>query len=109
MSSPNARTTDPRTSHLAAAEVDDHPVVRPGTQKHRLLAVYADVGPMTADAACERTGLVRGGWKRVSDLTNAGYLQPTGIERRTSSGRLGRLLEITAAGQAVLDGLRRSA
>jgi hypothetical protein len=73
---PNARNTDPGTSHAGARDV----AIRAGTQKHRLLLEFYrhrshDDG-MTADEAGEAAGLTTGHWKRVSDLINEGMLEP---------------------------------
>lgn len=86
----NARRTDPATSYQRI----------PHTQAQRLLAVFADFPEgLTADQAAAAADLLHTGyWKRVSDLTRDGLIEPTG---RTWVGRSGcrqRVLRVTDAG-----------
>ena len=74
---PIARTTDPDTSHQAARRIEP----KRGTQASQILAVYrAYPRGLTANEVEDYTK-IRGSWKRVSDLLNAGLLRPTGEER----------------------------
>ena len=74
---PVARTTDPDTSHQAAKRIEP----KRGTQASQILAVYrAYPRGLTANEVEDYTK-IRGSWKRVSDLLNAGFLRPTGEER----------------------------
>jgi len=56
-----------------------------------LLEVFCDAHPQTliAAEATARAGLDEGGWKRVSDLKNAGYIAPVLDERDTFITRTG--------------------
>ncbi|MGV0949387.1 MAG: hypothetical protein ACOYB3_01855 [Azonexus sp.] len=96
-----ARTTDPETSRKAAALLG----TTAGTHRGMLLRAFA-VEPLTAEEAASRAGLLVGTagnyTKRVSDLTNAGYIAPTGQTRTGTSGRAARVLAITDAGRAAL-------
>lgn len=67
----NARTTDPTTSHTAAATINE-------THTQRLLAAYWDHPEgLTADQAAAIADLLHVGyWKRVSDLARDGIIEP---------------------------------
>lgn len=93
---PEARTSDPATSHAAARAN----VPRRGSQALRILATYLDA-PRTDEEAAEMAG-VPGGWKRCSDLRRLGYITPTGTTARTSYGVEANVCSITSHGRAVL-------
>jgi hypothetical protein len=93
---PHARTSDPETSHAAAASLSDkHTMLR------TLLLTFAAHHSLTAEQACALAGYspADGAWKRVSDLTRLGWVSPTGDATEGSSGRRQRLLEITEEGR----------
>jgi len=100
----HARRSDPSTSQRAAADVDPNAVITRDSQKHVLLREYAVAGGygLTADEACLRTGLTRGGWKRVSDLLSGGFVLATDRERETTAGKAGRVLVIATRGWVAL-------
>ena len=93
---PEARNSDPLTSHKAA--VANAP--RRGSQALRILATYLEV-PQTDESAAEAAG-VPGGWKRCSDLRRLGYIVPTGTTARTSYGVEANVCAITPLGRKVL-------
>lgn len=95
MSLPLARRGDPTTSHTAAARL------RPGTQRRRLLAAYAEADfGLTADEAGAAAGLLHTGyWKRCSDLLHLGLIHPVyGVDATvaTRPGRSGQPQEVRA-------------
>ena len=100
-----ARATDPMTSHLAAEETTTKVT-------HRDALLFTFEGKkwgQTADEAAKEAGLLDTGyWKRISDLHTAGLLVEDQFEstRPGRSGRLQRVLHITAKGLARLDDLR---
>jgi len=72
---PIARATDAETSHDGAARIEP----KRGTQASQILAMlraYGDKG--LTDAEVEQYTLIRGAWKRCSDLRNAGLIRPNG-------------------------------
>jgi hypothetical protein len=74
---PIARATDPQTSHDGAKRIEP----RRGTQASQVLAtVRAYPNGLTA-LEVERYTLIRGAWKRMSDLKNAGLIRATGEVR----------------------------
>ena len=94
----HARSTDPVTSHDAAARLSDK-----ATMMRRLLrAHYAR--PLTAEEASDLCGYdaADGAWKRVSDLANAGLIEDTGQRRTARSGREQVVRAITEAGREAL-------
>jgi len=97
---PHARTTDPATSHHAAATLSDK-----HTMRRTLLLVFASHGQLSSEQACQLAGYgpQDGAWKRVSDLKVAGLVRPTGDTTVSSVGRTVDLLEITEEGRAVLN------
>lgn len=107
------RSTDPETSTAGAVSV----CARAGSQKHRLLTVFA--GPfadrhngLTDYEAAGYAGLLSsrslGYWKRCSDLRREGLIVPTGETRRSpDTGELVRVCEITDLGRRVLEEARR--
>lgn len=94
---PAARTSDPETSHNAARHVQP----RRGSQAMRLLQAYADWGSMSDEMATRKAGLVNG-WKRCSDLRNAGYIKPTGELVTSSMGAQVQVCGITDLGMSRL-------
>ena len=101
----HARTRDPRTSHTAAAATR-----RKETMTRRLLTVYdRNTWGYTAEEASKIAGYTPadGAWKRVSDLTNQGWLIPTGLTKKGTSGREQRILRITSDGERELRRMTR--
>jgi hypothetical protein len=95
MFAPAARTSDPQTSHTAAASVDRATIVR------RLLEAYAahPAGLTTSEVAA-LTGLDEyAASKRASDAESTGLVYATGATRRGSSGRLQQVRVITPEGR----------
>lgn len=94
-----ARTSDPATSHQAAASVR----LRTGSQKWRLLEAFFAGGPAIAEQAARRANLLRSGyWKRVSELLADGLIYDTGETALSTAGESCRVYRITAAGMAAL-------
>lgn len=98
----HARTSDPETSHIAAEVLSDKT-----TMMRRLLGAFVD-HPRTAEEAAKICGYTAedGPWRRVSDLTNAGLIYPTGQIRSGSSNRPQAVHAITLEGEEVLAGHR---
>lgn len=96
---PHARTTDPATSHEAAARLTDK-----HTMMRTLLLVFAAHDGLSAEEACRMAGYgpADGGWKRVSDLKNLGWILPTGNTTTSSQNRRVAVLAITAEGREQL-------
>ena len=94
----HARTTDPATSHLAAAKLTDKT-----TMLRKLLWAYA-VRPMTAEEASDYCGYTAadGAWKRSSDLAARGLIVDTDQARTGRSGRLQIVRAITQDGRDAL-------
>ena len=96
-----ARNSDPSTSKQAAASLARETMLR------SLLQEYARAD-LTSEEAAERCNLDP--WavsKRVSDLLNAGHIEPVYengevVTRPGSSGRQQRVLRITTAGSDAL-------
>jgi hypothetical protein len=101
-----ARSTDPVTSHEAAAASGPSRE----SQRRKLLRAYAGAGPagLTADEAGEITGLVDvpncNYWHRCSDLREQGLIEWDGDRKRYSSRSERRqgVSIITAAGYRYL-------
>ena len=74
---PIARTDDPATSHAAAARIQP----KRGTQASQILATLKAYPNGLTAAEVERFTLLKGAWKRVSDLKNAGLIRATGETR----------------------------
>lgn len=92
---PLARTSDPATSHQAAASVR----LRTGSQKWRLLEAFFAGGPAIAEQAARRANLLRAGyWKRVSELLADGLIYDTGETALSTAGEACRVYRITADG-----------
>lgn len=102
--SEHARTADPSTSHRAAARTFGRK-----TQMAQLLVQYrgnADRGGLgLIDEEAADLAAIRGGWKRCSDLRNAGMIAPTGAERKSSSGSDSQVCLITDLGRRTLAGM----
>lgn len=92
-----ARSTDPETSHDAAATVNVT------EQARRILVAYADGDELLDTEAYDRAGFPTTGARsqRCSDLLAAHLIEATGTRER-SSGRRGRTCRITPTGRAVL-------
>lgn len=74
---PIARASDSQTSHDGAKRIQP----KRGTQASQVLAtVRAYPAGLTA-LEVERYTLIRGAWKRMSDLKNAGLIRATGETR----------------------------
>jgi len=96
---PLARSTDPATSHAAAASVR----LRTGSQKWRLLEAFFSGGPAIAEQAARRANLLHAGyWKRVSELLADGLIYDTGVTLESTAGEACRVYRITPAGTAAL-------
>ncbi len=84
MFEPRARTTDPQTSHEAAASMAD----AAGRQRAMVLLVLRDHGPQTADAV---DAILEGeGWKRTTAGRRLPELMEIGQVERTDEKRLTR-------------------
>lgn len=99
-----ARSTDPDTSHIAAA------MPRDIAGNHRLvLQLLADHGPMTdwdlsQQAARRGINIVPTSiGKRRQELTTVGYVCNSGRRRQTGTGATAICWQITAAGRAELE------
>ena len=83
---PNARTSDPITSHLGAADVEPRAL----TQRGRLLAAFRahPDGLTDEEAAILAVGVSYRScwWKRCSELRDLGLIEPTGEMREGSQG-----------------------
>ena len=90
----HARTSDPATSHAAAAQLSDK-----ATMAARLLVTYLE-RELTADEAMRAAGYAPadGTWRRVSDLDKLGLIESTGETRLGESGRHQLVRAITTAG-----------
>lgn len=103
-----ARTTDPHTSHLAGEQVSNR-----SSQMAALLHAFCDAfpKPLIAVEASRRAGLGESGWKRVSDLKNAGYISSvlgpddSVLTEVGPSGRQCALLKATGKGLSVRGGM----
>lgn len=98
---PAARTTDPETSHKAAAAN----LPRRGTQASIILSHYAGAD-LTDEEAAVRAD-IPGGWKRCSDLRRLGLIVSTGRTRKTSGGVEAMVCELTTKGRKLLDSFDR--
>lgn len=77
MFAPAARATDPETSHTAAERIEP----KRGTQASQLLAMFRAYPKGLTPKEAATFAHIEHGWKRVSDLKNAGLIRGTGIER----------------------------
>lgn len=95
---PTARNTDPATSKQPLN-------VRSGSQRAIILAVYVN-GEYIDDEIGQITGFGNLPnccyWKRCSELRQAGYIEPTGLTRRSRADKLQQICRITDAGKKVL-------
>lgn len=103
------RNSDPQTSVKGAVSV----VVRKGSQKNRLLAVYALYYGITDEEAGDISGLSKKPrccyWKRCSELRQEGLIKPTGKTWKSSCGEDMQTCEITPAGIETLHKLTNQA
>lgn len=107
-----SRHSDPETSHRAEKES----VVRAGTQRALLLAVFVDGEPLIAEEAMELAGVNPRScwWKRCSDLRNEGYLTWAEIDRgviyqkKSTAGEWCNASVITEKGRQALRELEES-
>jgi predicted ArsR family transcriptional regulator len=84
----HARTSDPNTSHEAAARA----VEFVGAHCDRILACLREHGPLTKDEIARRTGLTPVQVdRRLPDLRARQQAAPNGDERQSDSGRLERV------------------
>jgi hypothetical protein len=93
-----ARTSDPQTSHDAAAML-----ARADSHCHKILRLYAQNADGLTDAEVEATGIVKHAWKRCSDLRNWGLVAPVRqsdqiVTRPGPSGRMQQVCAITVEG-----------
>lgn len=97
---PGARTSDPDTSHAAAAEIK----VKAGTQRARLLVAFnRAVGLTDEEAMYETLGVVSPTSeysKRCSELREGGFIEPTGETRPGRAGPQRIVSRITEKGRA---------
>ncbi len=75
--SPIARASDPSTSHAGAKAIEP----KRGTQASQILATIRAYPAGLTASEVERYTMIRGAWKRVSDLKNAGLIRTTGEVR----------------------------
>jgi hypothetical protein len=87
-----ARTTDPTTSHTAAATLETFA----GSHAHKCLAVIGHYGKAGQSLIAERTGLDRVQVnRRLNDLHRHGEIAPTTETVTSHSGRQERLWVLT--------------
>lgn len=96
---PLARDSDPETSHKAAVQFKRDSI------RHKLLRQY-NYNPAFADGLTDEEAAAvayvgPGGWKRCSDLRNAGMIEPVGT-RTASTGAEVMVCKITFAGKREL-------
>lgn len=97
------RHTDPPTSQEAAASRDNR--LRWGSQRHKLLAAFADAPDMTDEEAGKVTGLYSSRacyWKRCGELRDLGLIEDTGQTRTSECGHKVIVSAITQRGLAAL-------
>lgn len=104
---PHARREDPSTSHESAAAIEavegTTSVLRRGTDKHTALQAISE-RPSTGSEVERRTG-IRGVWKRVSDLKNAGLITRSHEKVDSVTGRKAIVWQVTLKGYTALEGL----
>lgn len=96
-----ARTTDPATSHAAAARLGP----RAGTQRRTVLGVYVEGEALTDAQAAARAGLLgtrASWWKRCSELREGGYLAVVGLATDPTTGQTVQTSALTARGLAAM-------
>jgi hypothetical protein len=91
-----ARLSDPVTSQKAATKPQR------GTQRHRLLWAYLCSPHGLTDEEAVDKAVIKGGWKRCSELRQAGWVETTGRYRMGSAGALQQVCEITDSGRWLL-------
>ena len=100
-----ARPSDPITSQSSDTKLRQREgranEIRKGTHRHQALLAFLKMGARTADEVQIYTG-INGIWKRVSDLKNMGFIEPTGRTRPSRQGRDQEVLRITDAGLSAL-------
>jgi hypothetical protein len=108
-----ARVTDPVESHKAGAAVEKREgsvhSFNPNTQKHRILAVYANATePLTDREAWTHAGIgsVSGAWHRCSDLLKAEAIKHVDTVTDPVSKKEVRRCIITPHGQWIAGELR---
>lgn len=91
---PQARRTDPATSHAAAAQARDLQA-----RHHRIiLACLAEHGPLGKDGIASRTSLTGVAvCRRLDELRRAGKIEPTGRTVQSTAGRAEREWRATRA------------
>lgn len=94
-----ARSTDPATSHEAAASLA---IGADSARGKILLTAHHSVLPRTARELTLAAGLrqQRSPWKRVSELVQAGYLAPVDRYKDPATGRWATTYRITRKGVA---------
>lgn len=104
-----SRTTDPETSHAAAAEIK----VRAGTQRAKLLDAHYrgnewDPSGLTDEQAMKWAGVSATSEfaKRCSELREGGFIEPTGETRPGSAGPQRIVSRITPKGIAWIEANR---
>jgi hypothetical protein len=83
----SARTTDPDTSKAAASSQKNN--LRWGSQRHRLLQLFYELGEMTDEEAGKASGLYDARacyWKRCGELRDFGLIADTGRTRISGCG-----------------------
>lgn len=104
-----ARSTNPATSHAAAASIDESEgatrALRPGTHTARMLDARVRAQRPLADyEAAQLAGLYVPHvcyWHRDSDLLARGYIRPVGwTVQHPATKRQKRVCEVTEAGMA---------
>lgn len=88
-----ARRSDPATSHAAAADI----APKLGKIQQQLLWAFqseAARNGLTPDEAEELAGLHIGARRRVSELHNAGLIEPTGAVRPGRAGKAQRVFAL---------------
>lgn len=89
---PAARNSDPGTSHAAAAQARESAA----TQRDRILAYLRTHGPKTADELDAGLALrVTSAGRRLPELEERGFVEPTDEIRPTSNGRGARVWRAT--------------
>ena len=74
---PVARATDPQTSHRGMQTIEP----KRGTQASQLLAIFRAYPRGLTPKQAALYAAIPHGWKRVSDLKNAGLIRTTGETR----------------------------
>lgn len=97
-----ARTSDPDTSKRAAKR---H-VGKSGTQRHSIYMAIENAGErgMTSDEAVRATG-IEGGWKRISELHDWGFIAVAGERTALRSDNMVQVYVSTIAGRASARGV----